>query len=121
MQPISAKDFYASVQRDLIEPLGLKQTNGSLTTPDDTETIDFAKASSIVLSSVKDHGKAVYQNEIQADQLADKVLAEGKLQSLPESIGLLTNLEWLYLSDNQLTSLPDSIGGLTQLEAGGFP
>src|SRR4051812_44364386 len=74
MQPITAKNFYASVQRELIEPLGLQQTNGSLTTPpDDTETIDFAKASSVVLSLVNDHGKAYYDNDSLANQLAQKV------------------------------------------------
>src|SRR5437868_8669526 len=73
MQPISAKNFYASVQKDLIGPLGLKPANGALATPDDTKPIDFDQASSIVLSLVKDHGKAVYQNDSLANQLAKKV------------------------------------------------
>jgi len=38
------------------------------------------------------------------------------LTSLPESIGLLTNLERLDLSANELTELPKSIGKLTNLK-----
>src|SRR4051794_18559388 len=73
MRPTSAKTFYASVQRELIAPLGLKEPNGNLTTPDDTETIDFADASSVVLSLVEDHGKAYYQDDRLANQLVQKV------------------------------------------------
>src|SRR5438105_7789165 len=73
MQPISAKTFYASVQKGLIEPLGLKPTHNALTKPDDTETIDFAKASSVVLSLVYEHGKALYGNEMKAHRFAQKV------------------------------------------------
>ena len=39
-----------------------------------------------------------------------------KLTSLPESIGNLTNLKYLYLKNNELTSLPESIGNLSNLE-----
>ncbi|WBB69039.1 Imm1 family immunity protein [Micromonospora sp. WMMD812] len=35
--------------------------------------------------------------------------------SLPESLGELTGLTWLGLSNNQLTVLPDSLGNLTSL------
>jgi hypothetical protein len=38
-----------------------------------------------------------------------------QLTELPESIGNLTNLEELNLSNNQLTALPESIGNLTNL------
>ena len=36
--------------------------------------------------------------------------------SLPESIGNLTNLQYLYLSFTQIRALPDSIGNLTKLK-----
>ena len=39
-----------------------------------------------------------------------------QITSLPESIGELTNLKYLYLNNNQLTSLPESIGKLTNLQ-----
>lgn len=38
-----------------------------------------------------------------------------KLETLPDSIGCLTGLTSLGLSDNRLTSLPKSIGNLSQL------
>jgi leucine-rich repeat protein SHOC2 len=43
-------------------------------------------------------------------------LSRQQLNSLPESIGQLTNLVNLGLYDNQLTSLPSSIGQLISLE-----
>ena len=39
-------------------------------------------------------------------------LSSNQLTSLPESIGELSNLEYLDLSSNQLTSLPESICNL---------
>jgi len=36
-------------------------------------------------------------------------------KSLPESLGLLVNLQELYCSFNQITELPESIGNLTNL------
>ena len=38
------------------------------------------------------------------------------LDRLPEEVGDLTALQWLYLDNNQLTSLPNSIGNLTALQ-----
>ena len=43
-------------------------------------------------------------------------LSNLKLNSLPESIGNLSNLQNLYLYDNQLTSLPESIGNLKNVK-----
>jgi len=43
-------------------------------------------------------------------------LKSNYLQYLPDSIGNLTNLEILYVKNNNLKSLPDSIGNLTNLE-----
>jgi Leucine-rich repeat (LRR) protein len=40
---------------------------------------------------------------------------ENYLTSLPNSIGNLTNLTYLYCGNNNLTSLPDSIDNLTNL------
>ena len=37
------------------------------------------------------------------------------LGKLPDNLGKLTQLRWLYLSHNQLRSLPDSISNLTKL------
>ncbi len=39
------------------------------------------------------------------------------LTELPESLGQLTQLQSLYLSNNQLTALPESLGQLTQLQS----
>ncbi|MBP5093899.1 MAG: leucine-rich repeat domain-containing protein, partial [Abditibacteriota bacterium] len=44
-------------------------------------------------------------------------LRGNNLTSLPESIGNLTNLEFLFLDYNKLTSLPSSIGNLTNLRS----
>jgi internalin A len=38
-----------------------------------------------------------------------------ELTELPESVGQLSQLQWLSLSDNELTELPESLGQLTQL------
>lgn len=40
-----------------------------------------------------------------------------KLTELPESLGQLTQLQALDLSNNQLTTLPDSLGQLTKLQS----
>jgi Leucine-rich repeat (LRR) protein len=39
-----------------------------------------------------------------------------ELKSLPEIVGDLTHLEYLYISDNDLESLPESIGNLKSLK-----
>jgi internalin A len=43
-------------------------------------------------------------------------LSDKKLTELPESLGALTQLQWLSLAGNQLTQLPESLGALTQLK-----
>ena len=43
-------------------------------------------------------------------------LSENKIQSLPPEIGLLTNLKILYLSSNELTNLPTELGKLKKLK-----
>ena len=42
-------------------------------------------------------------------------LSRNKLEKLPESIGIVTNITRLVLSRNDLTKLPDAIGNLTSL------
>jgi Leucine-rich repeat (LRR) protein len=44
------------------------------------------------------------------------MLGYSNINSLPESIGNLTGLNILNLSDTQVTSLPESIGNLTNLQ-----
>ena len=51
----------------------------------------------------------------QLTQLQHLNVSENQLTCLPDSIGQLTQLQSLDLSENQLTCLPDSIGQLTQL------
>ena len=53
----------------------------------------------------------------QLTQLEYLYLRENQLTKLPESIGQLTQLKNLYLSENQLTKLPESIGQLAQLKS----
>jgi len=43
-------------------------------------------------------------------------LGNNQLTSLPKSIGNLSNLQYLFLGNNQLTSLPESIGNLSSLK-----
>ena len=43
-------------------------------------------------------------------------LSCNKLTRIPDSIGMLSNLQELYLSDNRLTSLSESIATLTKIE-----
>ena len=52
----------------------------------------------------------------QLTQLTTLLLSQNELTSLPESFGQLTQLRRLYISQNQLTSLPESIVHLTQLQ-----
>lgn len=73
----------------------------------------------------KSTGKIPVVNEIKYDTFGFQVKENGvvslglftkKLTSLPESIGNLTNLQYLGIQNNQLTSLPKSLGSLTNLE-----
>ena len=48
--------------------------------------------------------------------LQDLLLSYNNITSLPKSIGNLSSLTRLYLDDNKLTSLPESIGNLTNLK-----
>ncbi|MFX1533705.1 MAG: leucine-rich repeat domain-containing protein [Promethearchaeota archaeon] len=50
------------------------------------------------------------------DNLQELWLYGNQLNSLPESFGLLKNLKDLYLSSNQLQSLPKSFGNLKKLD-----
>ena len=43
-------------------------------------------------------------------------LESGGLKYLPESVGNLIHLRWLYLLENNLMTLPDSIDNCTSLE-----
>ncbi|MEM6715467.1 MAG: COR domain-containing protein [Cyanobacteria bacterium P01_C01_bin.147] len=52
----------------------------------------------------------------QLTQLRSLNLSENQLTALPESLGQLTQLRSLNLSYNQLTALPESMGQLTQLQ-----
>jgi hypothetical protein len=49
-------------------------------------------------------------------ELKELDLSDNSLTNLPESLGELKQLEWLYLRKNQLTKLPESIGELTRLK-----
>jgi Leucine-rich repeat (LRR) protein len=50
------------------------------------------------------------------EHLEGLILSENKIQSLPETIGLLINLKTLYVFHNQLTSLPKSLYDMKQLQ-----
>ena len=52
----------------------------------------------------------------QLTQLRSLVLSNNQLNGLPESLGQLTQLTELRISYNQLTRLPESLGQLTQLQ-----
>jgi|GEM_PF-3284486 len=52
----------------------------------------------------------------QLTELESLFLSENKLQALPNSIGKLKKLQNLYVDSNELKFLPESIGDLTQLE-----
>ena len=43
-------------------------------------------------------------------------LQRNNITSIPETIGDLTNLWYLYLGNNQLSSLPETIENLTNLK-----
>ena len=49
-------------------------------------------------------------------QLWEMYISDNQLTKLPKSIGQLTWLEWLDLSDNQLEALPETLGQLVQLQ-----
>lgn len=61
----------------------------------------------------------------EAERRIDEVLTTGAtaldlaklgLTALPEAIGRLTALKWLYVSENQLTALPESLKHVTSLQ-----
>lgn len=49
-------------------------------------------------------------------QLEWLYLPNNQITSVPASIGALVNLNYLYLNENAITSLPDSLGNLTALK-----
>ena len=52
----------------------------------------------------------------QLTQLQTLGLTDNQLTALPESLGQLAQLQTLYLAANQLTALPESLDQLTQLQ-----
>ncbi len=55
----------------------------------------------------------------QLTQLQELGLTNNKLKALPESLGQLTQLLRLNLTDNRLMTLPESLGQPTQLRSSG--
>ena len=72
------------------------------------KTIHVADFSSLVLTSLPESIGML-------SQLTELNISGNRLTSLPESIGMLSQLTRLNISRNQLTSLPKSIGNLTDL------
>jgi internalin A len=52
----------------------------------------------------------------QLTQLQQLDVSDNQLTALPKSVGQLTQLRQFHVSDNQLTALPESVGQLTQLQ-----
>jgi len=60
--------------------------------------------------------KQTVNDRIEKSKITGKLdLSKLYLATIPDSIGLLTNLTELSLYSNQLTTLPDWIGNLTNL------
>lgn len=75
-----------------------------------------------VLTLIADYGETSEKTELQGGDsignltsLQHLVVSDNEFSSLPDSIGNLKNLRSLDVSDSRLTSLPDSIGDLPWL------
>jgi hypothetical protein len=53
---------------------------------------------------------------VEGDKIIGLGLYKKKLLTLPESLGNLSSLQYLYLDENQITRLPESIGNLKSLK-----
>lgn len=70
----------------------------------------------MVPSRVDNYGITAQDNHIVQLNLISLSESTGPLTSLPESIGSLTELQFLDLKDIELISLPESIGSLSSLQ-----
>jgi hypothetical protein len=84
------------------------------------EQARWSGAAELDLSGSYDHKKPkltqLPESLGQLTQLQTLNLSDNKLTTLPESLGQLTQLQTLNLSDNKLITLPESLGQLTPLQ-----
>ena len=84
-----------------------------------SRNVTDSRASSIMVDWSKRGAVDEAQRRIQQAYESDArelVLSSLSLTSLPESLGELTQLAMLYVTNNQLVALPGSLGQLTQLQ-----